>query len=117
MRIRTEKYEIIESDMIIVPGDTKDVWIDLEVSGEKLGEINLCFQKDETSEKKLLCKNTENGVLIECTNFDSIMGTGTAIPIPIGEIDEKEIFIAMWSYRLGEGNLLRKIEYTILRGI
>ena len=74
--------------------------------------ITISFNKDNSGKRNLSrsVRDDNNSVIIECTNFDNPMGTGTAEPIKILTYQNKAIFLHFWAFLLGNTNL-KRIDY------
>lgn len=59
---------------------------------------------------------SENEIKIICNNFDDIAGTGSLEPIEIATVDDKRLYIHVWSSlhgRRDNGNGAREVVYTV----
>lgn len=116
MKIRTNKYNILESQMILLSEEDSELWLSIIVDNTNLGELHLCFESSEQIDNhNLKIEPEENGLKIIFKNFNNPFGSGTAKPILIGQIAEAKLYFMCWSYLLGQHKNTRKIEYTIFK--
>ena len=116
MKIRTNKYDILESQMLLLSEEDSELWIPIIVDNTDLGELHLCFETNKQDENRdLKIEPEETGLKIICKNFNNSFGSGTAEAILIGQIAEAKLYFMCWSYLLGQEKSTRKIEYTIFK--
>ncbi len=113
-RIESGRYEVMESRMVLLDDPSAELRIDLVIDTKKIGIMRIYFRNAETDSSKFDMRLENGELLIECTNFNDVLGNGTTTPVVIGHFYEKKIAMHIWSYLLGTGNV-RKVEYTIFR--
>ena len=72
MKIRTNKYNILESQMILLSEEDSELWLSIIVDNTNLGELHLCFESSEQIDNhNLKIEPEENGLKIIFKNFNN----------------------------------------------
>ena len=82
--------------------------IDLKIALTEIETINIIFNfhYEPGDEIKTTMVSHENGkVIFDLTNYTNSLGTGVTKPIRIGVLNEKNIFIIFYVYRLANDAL------------
>lgn len=113
-KISTEKYYIIESNMILLFYKDSDLTLHFKFN-EFSFDVKLIFNTNNSIEGGITKNVNGNKIEIICTNFNNPLGTGTIEPIDIATIDGKNLYIHFWShlYMSEKDSSVRKIEYTV----
>lgn len=114
--LSTKGYKVIESGVVLL--DEADSELKFDIKATDNFEFKIILKFYDTDNGKLdLEKEVEtekNIIILKCKNFSSGLGTGTAKPLHIATVSEKEIFLNFWAYTLGDEKSARKVEYTFL---
>jgi hypothetical protein len=110
MKINIGDYEVLETGSVI--GNENEP-IDFIIH-EQLGFIvRFEFDKDDSKEQKAKAENFgSRGVKLTFTNYDNSLGTGNIIPLPIGTLEGRKLFINYRIYSLEKGG--KHMHYTWL---
>lgn len=115
--IYTDNYEILESNTVFLFKPQSDLILHFEFNNEEKFEFNLriIFETSEDAHNMKIGAS-ENEIKIICNNFDDIVGTGSLEPIEIATVDDKRLYIHVWSSlhgRSDNGYGAREVVYTV----
>ena len=102
MEILCDNKRLIYSNRLCcISNDSIDLKIDLNENTT----INIIFNfhYDDGDEVKTTMHSPENGrVVFDLTNYTNSLGTGMTKPVIIGALNDKDIYIIFYVYRLGK---------------
>lgn len=114
-KVKTEKYELLESNVIYMDPEDSELLICLSLEEGKTISIYMRFREDkETGEYAIDAKIQGGALYITCTNFHNPLGTGTAKAIEVTESDVGRIYLHFWVYETGTKGT-RRVEYDIFK--
>lgn len=79
--------------------------VDLKIDLSKSATINIVFNfhYEDGDEIKTTMQSPENGkVVFDLTNYTNSLGTGMTKPVIIGALNDKNIYMIFYVYRLGK---------------
>lgn len=114
--ISTGDYNVIESNVVYLYKHDMDLILDFEFGSFKFKIVIVFADDTNTKEERISREVSSDTVKFTCINFKNNFGTGTTKPIEIATIDNKKLYIHLWSFVLGniEAEMIaRKVEYTV----
>lgn len=115
--IYNDNYKIIESNTVFLFKSESDLILHFEISDDDEFEFDLRIVFQSNQERQYIKMVTEeNEVRIVCGNFNNALGLGSPEPIEIATVNNKKMYIHIWSSLFGKpGNELkvRRVEYTV----
>lgn len=113
--ICTGNYRILESNTVYLFEPQSDLSLHFEFNNEETFEfdLNILFEKTEGTHSMKVGMH-ENEIRIICSNFDDVTGTGSIEPIEIATVNDKRLYIHIWSsLHGGVCNRAREVVYTV----
>ncbi len=108
---------IFDSNSVILDKPDSELLIPIVYHSERIITIKLLF-KNMDGEKTQVKRGTDDYgdkrvVVLECMNFNSVLGTSSVTPIAIGTINNKEISIQISSGVKDKERPVREVCYTV----
>ncbi len=98
------KRLIYSNRICCISNDSIDLKIDL--TDDDIINIIFNFYYEDGDEIKTIMRSPENGrVVFDLTNYANPLGTGLPKPVEIGALNDKNIYIIFYVYRLGKDTL------------
>ena len=95
------KRLIYSNRICCISNDSVNLKIDL--TDNTAINIVFNFHSEKGGEIKTTMQSPENGkVVFDLTNYTNSLGTGTTKPVKIGVLNDKNIYIIFYIYRLGK---------------
>ena len=114
--ISSDKYNIYESNAVFLFEKDSDLTLHFIFKDNFEFDIRFIFKTDSDISKEKIERNVNGNMLeLRCINFNSVLGTGTTMPVEIATIENKKMYIHFWSFVYGSDseNKTRKVEYTV----
>lgn len=102
VEIICENKRLIYSNRIACISNNS-VELKIDLAEDAVIDITFNFYCETGKEIKTTMKSPENGkIVFNLTNYTNSLGTGVAKPINIGVLNDKNIYIIFYVYRLGK---------------
>lgn len=111
--LETLDYFIIASGSAMTFNKNADLRIKINFEEANFSFLVKFIFIDNDDEKQNLGLNSdaENGlIIINCTNFNNPLGTGTTQALELASVGGKKVSLHFWVYKLGKGSA-RRIDY------
>ena len=113
MSVHINGFDIIESNTVVTDEEEKDLYIDLEYKGDKLGTLHLIFVREDGN-SGIVTYVDNNQMIIKMINFYDMMERFTLSPIMIGTIEnDRKIKVHIMSCVRGDEKKIRITTYTV----
>ena len=111
--LETLNYSIITSGSAMT--FSKDADLRIKINFEKanfsfLVKFIFIDNKDEKQNLELNSDAETGLIVVNCTNFNNPLGTGTTQALEIASVGGKKVSLHFWVYKLGKGSA-RRIDY------
>ena len=108
MKIKAGNYDVFESGTVIGFDDTP---IEFQLAPNMT--IRFIFNSDESSKENIVKLDIIEGVMnITFINFNSSIGAGNVKPLPIGQINKRQLFLNYRIYSLADKKVGKSVHYT-----
>ena len=106
-------YKIIDSGQVFLFREDDEFRMDIDTNKDFVFSIIFKFLKSDIKEMKIDKQIDKNIITITCFNFEDL-GTGFSSPMSIAKIEDKEMYLMLWSYLDGDSKSgrVRSIKYT-----
>lgn len=104
-------YKIIDSRQVYLFDPDTDFRMDIKADNDFEFALLFKFEMDSQKKQEIRCVAEGTIIYITCCNFAD-EGCGTAKPLRIARVEDKEWYIIFWSYREGDKKI-RSVRYTI----
>ncbi|MBQ2983035.1 MAG: hypothetical protein IJD58_13115, partial [Lachnospiraceae bacterium] len=106
-------YKIIDSGQVFLFREDDEFRMDIDTNKDFVFSIIFKFLKSDIKEMKIDKQIDKNVITITCFNFEDL-GTGFSSPMSIAKIEDKEMYLMLWSYLDGDSKSgrVRSIKYT-----
>ena len=110
VKLSSNNFDIIASGETFLPNEWSNLTIQIN------GQVNACviieFLSDSSNESKIDRKVVGDCLVLYCYNFNTL-GKGLIKPLPIAEIENRELQLIFWTYLEGNDNSkIRRVKYT-----
>lgn len=105
------EYKIIDSRQVYLFDQDADFRMDIQTDNGFEFSLLFKFELDNRKKQEMQCITEGNAIHIICRNFAD-EGCGTAEPLRIARVEDKQWYIIFWSYREGDRKI-RSVRYTI----
>lgn len=113
MSVHINGFDIIESNTVVTDEEEKDLYIDLEYKGDKMGTLHLVFVRED-GDSGIITYVESNQMIIKMINFYDFNERFTLTPITIGTIENnRKIKIHIMSCVRGDEKKIRITTYTV----
>ena len=107
---RTGDLLLLKSEMVHVSEDR-----DLTIKIDDLS-ISFIFSDDQNKDKISLNLKDNKTLEVICNKFENSLGEGIVRPFPIGEIEEKELYLSFYVWTIDLKKNRRIINYCLYSG-
>lgn len=111
-KLTSGNYDIVSTNRVFSYGKEEQLLISIKTDKEFNFSLNILFMTTEVKDSNNILIENENNILtIKLYNFNNAFGTGTKQPIEIATIDNRKMYLMLWSFLPAEN--VRLIDYTI----
>lgn len=114
--LETEKYLIIDSNIVLLDATDSVLYIPLVIENESEGKLKIRFVKDDNPAMagiKIEPHAEENILELICINMNDANGKYSLHPIPLGEWKDRKFLVHISSSFHGGEAGIRRVLYTL----
>ena len=111
IQLSSGNYRIVDSGQAFLFDADADFKLHIRTDDQFAFSVVLKFENDASEGHRIEQCVDGNVITAICYNFAD-NGTGLQRPVPIAQIEGKDLFLMFWSYLEGEGKV-RSVKYTV----
>ncbi len=108
----TSKYSILCSNDVLLPKESNNLILDIEMSDSFRFTLQFVFESDNDNKQKIIPSVEGQTVTLTCFNFNSQSGIGILSPIDLATHNGKKVYVSFWTLILGDTGA-RRFSYSI----